>query len=70
MAATRLAWWAALIVLLDWPSALTWAGTPHVPGASERIQAALNAAAPTADDIRVTPATYQEAINFLGQAVL
>jgi len=41
----------------------------HVPGDYATIQAALDAAAQTGDEIIVAPGTYPEAINFLGKAV-
>ncbi|GMU81131.1 MAG: hypothetical protein AMXMBFR47_10020 [Planctomycetota bacterium] len=45
------------------------AATLTVPGQYPTIQAALDAAANTGDEIIVAPGMYNEAINFLGKAV-
>ncbi len=52
------------VLAVDAPAAVL-----HVPAEYPTIQAALNAAANTGDEILVAPGTYREAINYHGKAV-
>ena len=64
-----LAPWLSCLLAVGALAAVGQAAVLHVPAEYLTIQAALDAAANTGDEIIVAPGTYPEAINFVGKAV-
>src|SRR5688572_20435751 len=67
--APRLLGIGAMVVTLLVTSARSVADIINVPVDQPTIQAAINAAARSGDEIIVAPGTYFEAINFHGKAI-